>query len=202
MPESVQTLLGKQGEFLILGNLCKLGISAYHIDAADTDIICVSSNERPIRIQVKAMVTDAGKTFLMRKRSYDRVRQKALMEMAGKKSRNITPNMKDQKTSYGHKDFEILACVVLDTEEIFYLNMEAAKKISTDRSGGSITLKKLRLFTYDLTVYQGWNKAVSKYYPNYKVELNEDGSVISRLNGNGPYSSECSESEFQQGVLF
>jgi len=202
MPESVQTLLGKQGEFLILANLCKLGISAYHIDAADTDIICVSSNERPIRIQVKSMVTDAGKTFLMRKRSNDRGRQRALMELAGKKSRDNITKIKYQKTTYGDKDFEILACVVLDTEEIFYLNMEAAKKLSNTSISGSISLKKLRLFTYDLTVYQGWNKAVSKYYPNYKVELNKDGSVISRLNGNGPYGSECSESEFQQGVLF
>ena len=78
--------------------------------------------------------------------------------------------------------------------------MKAVRELSSDRSG-SITLRKLRLFTYDLTVYQGWNKAVSKYYPSYKVELNEDGSVISRLNGNGPYSGECSESQLQQGIL-
>jgi len=183
MPESVSTLLGKQGEFLVLANLASMGLPSYHVDAADTDVICVSSLERPIRIQVKSMVSEVGRTFLIRKEYYDH-----------------TADIKRQKKTYTDKDFEILACVVLDTQEMFYLNIKAVKELSTSRSG-SISLKKLRLFTYDLTVYQGWNKAVSKYYPNYKVELNEDGSVISRLNGNGPYGSECSESEFQQGVL-
>ena len=183
MPESVSTLVGKQGEFLILANLASMGLPAYHVDAADTDIICVSPFERPIRIQVKSMVSEVGKTFLIRKEYYDH-----------------SADIKRQKKAYTDKDFEILACVVLDTQEMFYLNMKAVRELSSDKSG-SITLRKLRLFTYDLTVYQGWNKAVSEYYPSYKVELNEDASVISRLNGNGSYSSECSESQLQQGIL-
>jgi len=183
MSESKNTLIGKQGEFLVLANLASMGLPSYHIDAADTDIVCISAFERPIRVQVKTVKTDSVNNILIRKQFYDH-----------------TADIKRQKKAYSEKDFEILSCVVLDTQEIFYLNMKAFKELSTDRSG-SITLRKLRLFTYDLTVYQSWNKAVSKYYPSYKVELNEDGSVISRLNGNGPYSGECGESQLQQGIL-
>lgn len=184
MSESKNTLIGKQGEFLVLANLASMGLPSYHVDAADTDIVCISAFERPIRVQVKTVKTDSVNNILIRKQFYDH-----------------TADIKRQKKAYSEKDFEILSCVILETKEIFYLNMKAFKELSTDRSG-SITPKKLRLFTYNLTVYQSWNKAVSKYYPGYKVELDKDGSVISGFDGNGSYSSECSEGQFQQGVLF
>ena len=186
MPESKHTLIGKQGEFLVLANLASMGLPSYHVDAADTDIVCISTSERPIRVQVKTVRFDTTHNILIRKHYFDH-------SLSGEK--------KHQKKSYTEKDFEILACVILDTEEIFYLNMKAFKELSTERSG-SITPKKLRLFTYNLTVYQSWNKAVSKYYPGYKVELDKDGSVISGFDGNGFNGSECSESQLQQGVLF
>ena len=94
MPEPEKTLVGKQGEFIILANLSEMGISAYHIDAADTDIVCIAHTERPIRIQVKAMVSNIGETFRVRKR---------------------------HNHYYDENSFEVVACVILDTKEIYYL---------------------------------------------------------------------------------
>jgi len=173
MPEPEKTLVGKQGEFIILANLSEMGISAYHIDAADTDIVCISHTERPIRIQVKSMVSNIGETFRVRKR---------------------------HNHYYDKNSFEIVACVILDTKEIYYLNFKAIKSIYGD--GGSVTVKKLRQFTYGLTVEECWNKAVKKYYPGFLIEERKDESYLSRLNGNGSDSGKRSEGQLQQGVLF
>lgn len=148
---SLNNVVGLLGEYKILEFFTKNSIHSAHSDVGSTDIVCFSDKERPLRVQVKTISSwEKGANCFKVNRGVNR-------------------------TAYNKNEFEILALVVLDFNDIFFLNSEAMGLIvGSSNKYGSIGRHSLLAFTKNQTHAEGWNRAIRGLYPSYEIETKHE----------------------------
>ena len=183
--------IGLRGELRVLEFFVKNNIPACHANLLESDIICTSSVDRPIRVQVKTTVSSdkANKyqKFVLSIQSY-----------YNKREENWS------KKQYKKNTFDILACCILDTYELFFITDKQASELVKGKNH-SITISDLRELieikdsNNILTQEEAWNSCVKDLYPAFLISEGEnDGG---RFNNSFKHSSECIAGQLRQGVL-
>tara|TARA_R110000796_G_C14481438_1_gene426733 strand:+ start:50 stop:934 length:885 start_codon:yes stop_codon:yes gene_type:complete len=138
--------IGLLGEYKVLEFLTRNSIANVHADTGPADIVCFSDQERPIRVQVKTKPHwPQGRTGSF-----------TITQGSAKKRR------------YHKNAFEVLALVVLDIDDVFFLNENAVQILLG--STMNISRRALTQFTKYQTHVAGWNRAVKGIYPSYEIE--------------------------------
>ena len=150
MSVSLNNAVGLLGEYKILEFFIKNSIHSIHANTGSTDIVCFSAKERPLRVQVKTISSwESG-------------------------NNGFKVNHGAARTTYDKNEFEVLALVVLDFNDIFFLNSEAMSLIIGSSKQGSIKRHSLLKFTKSQTHVEGWNRAIRGLYPSYEIETKHE----------------------------
>lgn len=150
MSVSLNNAVGLLGEYKILEFFIKNSIHSIHANTGSTDIVCFSAKERPLRVQVKTISSwESG-------------------------NNGFKVNHGAARSPYDKNEFEVLALVVLDFNDIFFLNSEAMSLIIGSSKQGSIKRHSLLKFTKSQTHVEGWNRAIRGLYPSYEIETKHE----------------------------